>query len=91
MLLSPYQRSTAITEKGFVLFELLIAMTLLAGSFTVLHTIYASVVAKQIQLQKSHDEFIKRTNQYEIAMARHSTLRQVQIKQHQVSNSFRRR
>lgn len=65
-----YRKLTAINEKGFVLFELLIAMTLLAGSITVLHSIYANLIAKQIELQRVHDQHIERRNQYEITTAR---------------------
>ena len=39
--------SRILNANGFVLVELLIAMTILAGSVTILHTIFANLVAKQ--------------------------------------------
>ena len=61
--------SRILNAKGFVLFELLIAMTILAGSITILHTIYANLVAKQIKLQKVHADLIENANQAEIKIA----------------------
>jgi Tfp pilus assembly protein PilE len=55
--------------KGFILFELLIAMTILASSITILHTIFANLVAKQIKLQKVHADLIENANQAEIKIA----------------------
>jgi prepilin-type N-terminal cleavage/methylation domain-containing protein len=61
--------SRILNAKGFVLFELLIAMTILAGSITILHTIFANLVAKQIKLQKVHADLIENANQAEIKIA----------------------
>jgi len=61
--------SRILNAKGFVLFELLIAMTILAGSITILHTIFANLVAKQIQLQNVHADLIENANQAEIQIA----------------------
>ena len=61
--------SRILNAKGFVLVELLIAMTILAGSITILHTIYANLVAKQIKLQKVHANLIENANQAEIKIA----------------------
>jgi len=61
--------SRILNAKGFVLFELLIAMTILAGSITILHTIFANLVAKQIKLQKVHADLIENANQAEIQIA----------------------
>lgn len=61
--------SRILNAKGFVLFELLIAMTILAGSITILHTILANLVAKQIKLQKIHADLIENANQAEIQIA----------------------
>ena len=61
--------SRILNAKGFVLFELLIAMTILAGSVTILHTIFANLVAKQIKLQKVHADLIENANQAEIKIA----------------------
>jgi type II secretory pathway pseudopilin PulG len=58
------------TKTGFVLFELLIAISLIAGSITMLHTIYGQLVAKKIQLQKTHAEWVDLSNQYEINLAK---------------------
>ncbi len=55
--------------KGFVLFELLIAMTILAGSVTSLHNIYINLVAKHIKLQKAHAHLLEFANQSEIQIA----------------------
>ncbi len=57
------------SAKGFVLFELLIAMTILAGSVTILHNTYINLVAKQIELQKAHARLIEFANQSEIQIA----------------------
>lgn len=65
-------------------------MTLLAGSITVLHTIYANLIAKQTQIQKAHDEIIERSNQYEIAMAREFTLRHAQTEKNPDLHSLSR-
>ena len=61
--------SRILNANGFVLVELLIAMTILAGSITILHTIYANLVAKQIKLQKVHVDLIENANQAEIQIA----------------------
>jgi len=61
--------SRILNAKGFVLFELLIAMTILVGSITILHTIFANLVAKQIKLQKVHANLIENANQAEIKIA----------------------
>jgi prepilin-type N-terminal cleavage/methylation domain-containing protein len=61
--------SRILNANGFVLVELLIAMTILAGSVTILHTIYANLVAKQIKLQKVHADLIENANQAEIQIA----------------------
>jgi len=61
--------SRILNANGFVLVELLIAMTILAGSITILHTIYANLVAKQIKLQKVHADLIENANQAEIQIA----------------------
>ncbi len=61
--------SRILNANGFVLVELLIAMTILAGSITILHTIYANLVAKQIKLQKVHADLIENANQVEIQIA----------------------
>ena len=61
--------SRILNANGFVLVELLIAMTILAGSITILHTIYANLVAKQIKLQKVHADLIENANQAEIKIA----------------------
>ena len=61
--------SRILNAKGFVLFELLIAMTILVGSITILHTIFANLVAKQIKLQKVHADLIENANQAEIQIA----------------------
>ena len=57
-------------EKGFVFLELLIAMTILSGSITALHTIYGNLVSKQIKLQKAQAALIERVNQSEFRIAR---------------------
>ncbi len=61
--------SRILITKGFVLIELLIAMTILAGSITILYTIFANLVAKQIKLQKVHADLIENANQAEIQIA----------------------
>jgi Tfp pilus assembly protein PilE len=61
--------SRILNEKGFVFFELLIAMTILTGSITILHTIFTNLVAKQIKLQKVHADLIENANQAEIQIA----------------------
>ena len=55
--------------KGFVLFELLIVMTILSGSVTTLHNIYTNLVAKQIELKKAHARLLEFANQSEIQIA----------------------
>ncbi len=57
------------SAKGFVLFELLIVMTILAGSVTILHNTYINLVAKQIELQKAHARLLEFANQSEIQIA----------------------
>ncbi len=54
------------SESGMVLFELLIAMTLIVGSITVAHTVYAKLVIKTAELEKSHAAWIHQKNQHEI-------------------------
>ena len=44
-------------------------MTILAGIITILYTIYANLVAKQIKLQKVHADLIENANQAEIQIA----------------------
>ena len=61
--------SRILNAKGFVLFELLIAMTILEGSITILHTIFTNLLAKQIKLQKVHADLIENANQAEIQIA----------------------
>ena len=57
-----------LAESGMVLFELLIAMTLIVGSITVAHTVYVKLVMKAIQLEQSHAAWVHQKNQHEIAM-----------------------
>ncbi len=57
-----------VTESGMVLFELLIAMSLIVGSITVAHTVYSKLVMKAIQLEQSHAAWVHQKNQHEIAM-----------------------
>lgn len=57
-----------LAESGMVLFELLIAMTLIAGSITVAHTIYSKLVIKAVQLEQSHAAWVHQKNQHEIAL-----------------------
>ncbi len=64
------QKFSNCNEKGFVFIELLIAMTILAGSITALHGIYRNLVVKQIKLQKAQAALIERANQSEIRIAR---------------------
>ncbi len=54
------------SESGMVLFELLIAMTLIVGSITVAHMVYTKLVMKTIELEKSHAAWIHQKNQHEI-------------------------
>ena len=44
-------------------------MTILAGSITILHTIFANLVDKQIKLQKVQADLIENANQAEIQIA----------------------
>ena len=53
-------------ESGMVLFELLIAMTLIVGSITVAHTVYAKLVMRAVQLERSHAAWVHQKNQHEI-------------------------
>ena len=55
-----------LAESGMVLFELLIAMTLIVGSITVAHMVYAKLVMKAMELEKSHAAWIHQKNQHEI-------------------------
>ena len=64
------QKLSNCNEKGFVFLELLIAMTILAGSITALHGIYGNLVVKQIKLQKAQASLIERSNQSETWIAR---------------------
>ena len=57
-----------LAESGMVLFELLIAMTLIVGSITVAHTVYTKLVMKSIQLERSHAAWVHQKNQHEIAL-----------------------
>jgi Tfp pilus assembly protein PilE len=54
------------SESGMVLFELLIAMTLIVGSITVAYTVYAKLVMKTMELEQSHAAWIHQKNQHEI-------------------------
>ncbi len=54
------------SESGMVLFELLIAMTLIVGSITVTYMVYAKLVMKVMELEKSHAAWIHQKNQHEI-------------------------
>jgi Tfp pilus assembly protein PilV len=56
------------SESGMVLFELLIAMTLIVGSITVAHTVYAKLVMKTMELEQSHAAWIDQKNQHEIML-----------------------
>ena len=53
-------------ESGMVLFELLIAMTLIAGSITVAHMVYSKLVMKAVQLEQSHAVWVRQKNQHEM-------------------------
>jgi hypothetical protein len=59
-----------LAESGMVLFELLIAMTLIVGSITVAHTVYSKLVMKAIQLERSHAAWVHQKNQHAIAIYR---------------------
>ncbi len=56
------------SESGMVRFELLVAMTLIAGSITQAHMVYAKLVMKAIQLERSHAAWVHQKNQHEIAL-----------------------
>ncbi len=56
-------------ESGFTLFELLIALTLIAGSLMALHSIYLQLVSKKIQLSNVREELIRQSNRYEISLS----------------------
>ena len=56
-------------ESGFTLFELLIAITLIAGSMMALHSIYLQLVSKKIQLSNVREELIRQSNRYEIGLS----------------------
>lgn len=56
------------SESGMVLFELLVAMTLIAGSITVAHMVYAKLVMKTMELEKFHAVWIDQKNQHEIML-----------------------
>lgn len=60
--------SDHVSESGMVLFELLIAMTLIVGSITAAHTVYLQLASKKIQLEKSHEAWVQSRNQYEIKL-----------------------
>ena len=64
------QKFSNCNEKGFVFLELLITMTILAGSMTALHGFYGNLVVKQIKLQKAQASLIERANQSETWIAR---------------------
>ena len=55
-----------LSESGMVLFELLIAMTLIAGSITVAHMVYSKLVMKAVQLERSHAAWVHQKNQHEM-------------------------
>ena len=55
-----------LAESGMVLFELLIAMTLIVGSITVAHTVYSKLVMKTVQLEQSHAAWVHQKNQHEM-------------------------
>ena len=57
-----------LAESGMVLFEILIAMTLIVGSITVAHTVYSKLVMKAIQLECSHAAWVHQKNQHAIAI-----------------------
>ncbi len=56
-------------ESGFTLFELLIAITLIAGSMMALHSIYLQLLSKKIQLSNIREELIRQSNRYEISLS----------------------
>jgi prepilin-type N-terminal cleavage/methylation domain-containing protein len=56
-------------ESGFTLFELLIAITLIAGSMMALHSIYLQLLSKKIQLSNVREELIRQNNRYEIILS----------------------
>jgi prepilin-type N-terminal cleavage/methylation domain-containing protein len=56
-------------ESGFTLFELLIAITLIAGSMMALHSIYLQLLSKKIQLSNVREELIRQSNRYEISLS----------------------
>ena len=56
------------SESGMVLFELLVAMTLIAGSITGAHMVYAKLVMKTMELEKFHAVWIHQKNQHEIML-----------------------
>jgi prepilin-type N-terminal cleavage/methylation domain-containing protein len=56
-------------ESGFTLFELLIAITLIAGSMMALHSIYLQLLSKKIQLSNVREELIRQNNRYEISLS----------------------
>jgi prepilin-type N-terminal cleavage/methylation domain-containing protein len=56
-------------ESGFTLFEILIALTLIAGSLMALHNIYLQLVSKKIQLSNVREELIRQSNRYEISLS----------------------
>ena len=55
-----------LAESGMVLFELLIAMTLIVGSIMVAHTVYSKLVMKTVQLEQSHAAWVHQKNQQEM-------------------------
>jgi prepilin-type N-terminal cleavage/methylation domain-containing protein len=57
-------------ESGFTLFELLIAITLIAGSMMALHSIYLQLLSKKIQLSNVREELIRQSNRYEISLSK---------------------
>jgi prepilin-type N-terminal cleavage/methylation domain-containing protein len=56
-------------ESGFTLFEILIALTLIAGSLMALHSIYLQLLSKKIQLSNIREELIRQSNRYEISLS----------------------
>ncbi len=56
------------SESGIVLFELLIAMSLIVGSITVAHTVYSKLAMKAIALEQSHTAWVHQKNQHEIRL-----------------------
>ena len=57
-----------LPESGMVLFELLIAMTLIVGSIMVAHTVYIKLIMGAAQLERSHAAWVHQKNQHEIAL-----------------------